>query len=67
MTRTHFDASANLVQFISGDFSFLYEKRTGAIEVAEKSNDDPGMWPIGKIEVADLEKFINAIKDVHNV
>lgn len=63
---THFDASENKVQLISGDFSFLYETRTGKIEVAETSADDPGYWNIGKIEVADLKKFVDAINNIHN-
>lgn len=64
---THFDASAHKVQLIAGDFAFLYETRTGKIEVAEKSNDNPGNWPIGIIELEDLEKFVNASKGIHNV
>lgn len=63
---THFDASENKVQLISGDFAFLYETRTGSVEMAEKSHDNPGKWVIGKVEVADLEKFVNAIKKIQN-
>ena len=63
---THFDASANKVQFIAGNFSFLYETRTGKIEVAEKSHDNPGRWVIGNIEVTDLKKFVDAINNIHN-
>lgn len=63
---THFDASENKVQLIVGDFAFLYETRTGSVEVAETSADDPGYWNLGKIEVADLEKFVNAIKKIQN-
>lgn len=62
----HFDASENKVQLIVGDFAFLYETRTGDIEIAEKSHDNPGKWTIGKIDVADLKKFVNAIEKIQN-
>lgn len=63
---THFDASENKVQLISGNFAFLYETRTGKIELAEKSHDNPGRWPIGSVSVEDLVRFVNAIENIQN-
>ena len=63
---SHFDASENKVQLISGNFSFLYETRTGKIEVAETSADNPSYWNIGEISVTDIARFVNAINNIHN-
>ena len=63
---SHFDASKNKVQLISGNFSFLYETRTGKIELAEKSSDNPGRWVIGSVSVEDIARFVDAINNIHN-